>query len=109
MPFHDGPVPLRPLVKAHPETGRNSLLIGRHAHNIPGMDKAESETLLQQLVDFACQPPRTYHHRWSAGDAVIWDNRCLLHRALPWNMQESRVMWHSRIAGDPQSEAALVQ
>ena len=36
--FHDGPVPLRPLVKVHPETGRKSLVIGRHAHNIPGMD-----------------------------------------------------------------------
>ena len=107
--FHDGPVPLRPLVKAHPETGRKSLLIGRHAHNIPGMDKAESEILLQQLVDFACQPPRTYHHRWSAGDAVIWDNRCLLHRAMPWNMREPRIMWHSRIAGDSASEAALAQ
>ncbi len=50
--FHDGPVPLRPLVKVHPETGRKSLLIGRHAHNIPGMDLAESERFLQELVDF---------------------------------------------------------
>ena len=37
--FHDGPVPLRPLVKVHPETGRKSLVIGRHAHNIPNMDR----------------------------------------------------------------------
>ncbi len=105
--FHDGPVPLRSLVKVHPETGRKSLLIGRHAHNIPGMDPAESERLLQQLVDFACQPPRVYHHDWKAGDAVIWDNRCLLHQATPWDMSEPRVMWHSRIAGDATSEAAL--
>jgi alpha-ketoglutarate-dependent taurine dioxygenase len=105
--FHDGPVPLRPLVKTHPETGRKSLLIGRHAHNIPGMDKAESERLLDGLVAFACQPPRTYHHAWEPGDAVIWDNRCLLHQATPWDMTQKRVMWHSRIAGDPQSEAAL--
>jgi alpha-ketoglutarate-dependent taurine dioxygenase len=105
--FHDGPVPLRPLVKVHPETGRKSLVIGRHAHNIPGMEVAESERLLQQLVDFACQPPRVYHHDWKSGDAVIWDNRCLLHQATPWDMSEPRVMWHSRIAGDPVSEAAL--
>ncbi len=98
--FHDGPVPLRPLVKVHPETGRKSLVIGRHAHNIPGMEVAESERLLQQLVDFACQPPRVYHHDWKSGDAVIWDNRCLLHQATPWDMSEPRVMWHSRIAGD---------
>jgi alpha-ketoglutarate-dependent taurine dioxygenase len=105
--FHDGPVPRRPLVKTHPETGRKSLLIGRHAHNIPGMDQAESERLLQDLVDFACQPPRIYHHAWTPGDAVIWDNRCLLHQATPWDMTKPRVMWHSRIAGDPVSEAAL--
>ena len=79
--FHDGPVPLRPLVKVHPETGRKSLVIGRHAHNIPNMDSAESERFLQELVDFACRPPRIYHHKWTAGDAVVWDNRCLLHQA----------------------------
>jgi alpha-ketoglutarate-dependent taurine dioxygenase len=105
--LHDGPVPLRPLVKTHPETGRKSLLIGRHAHNVPGMDKAESERFLEGLVEFACQPPRLYHHDWSAGDAVVWDNRCLLHQATPWDMTQPRVMWHSRIAGDPVSEAAL--
>jgi alpha-ketoglutarate-dependent taurine dioxygenase len=105
--FHDGPVPLRPLVKVHPETGRRSLLIGRHAYGIPGLDPAESERLLQELVDFACRPPRVYHHDWSPGDAVVWDNRCLLHQATPWDMTERRIMWHSRIAGDPASESAL--
>ena len=105
--FHDGPVPLRPLVKVHPETGRKSLVIGRHAHNIPNMDAAESERFLQDLVDFACRPPRVYHHHWMPGDAVVWDNRCLLHQATPWDMTKPRVMWHSRIAGDPISESAL--
>jgi alpha-ketoglutarate-dependent taurine dioxygenase len=103
--FHDGPVPLRPLVKIHPETGRKSLIIGRHAHNIPGMSEAESEQFLDALVEFACQPPRTYHHDWKVGDTVVWDNRCLLHRATPWDMNQPRVMWHSRLAGDPLSEA----
>lgn len=107
--FHDGPVPLRPLVKTHPDTGRKSLLIGRHAHAIPGMDPAESERFLDSLIEFACQAPRVYHHDWAPGDTVIWDNRCLLHRATPWDMTEPRVMWHSRLAGDPVSEAALAR
>jgi len=107
--FHDGPVPLRPLVKTHPDTGRKSLLIGRHAHAIPGMDPAESERFLDSLIEFACQAPRVYHHDWAPGDTVIWDNRCLLHRATPWDMTEPRVMWHSRLAGDPASEAALAR
>jgi alpha-ketoglutarate-dependent taurine dioxygenase len=104
--YHDGPVPLRPLVKTHPETGRRSLLIGRHAHNIPGMDLDESERLLEGLVEFACRPPRIYHHSWKEGETVVWDNRCLMHRATPWNMKQKRLMWHNRIAGDPVSEAA---
>ena len=102
-----GPVPLRPLVKTHPETGRKSILIGRHAHNIPGMDQSESERFLEGLVAFECQPPRTYHHDWTPCDAVLWDNRCLLHQATPWDMTQRRIMWHSRIAGDPRSEAAV--
>ena len=53
--FHELDPPLRPLVKAHPETGRPSLAIGRHAYGIPGMDPDESERLLQDLTDFTCQ------------------------------------------------------
>lgn len=105
--FHDGPVSIRPLVKTHPETGAKNLLVGRHAYDIIGMDPTESKKLLADLVDFACQAPRTYHHDWAPGDVVIWDNRRLMHRATPWNFQQARRMWHSRIAGDPVSEAAL--
>ena len=106
--FHDGPVPLRPLVKVHPETGRKNLVIGRHAHNIPGMDERDSERFLQELADFATgDPSRVYHHDWRAGDSLLWDNRRLMHRATPWDYTQRRVMWHSRLAGDPVSEAAL--
>ena len=104
--FHNQDPPLRPLVKTHPETGQPTLAVGRHAYGIPGLDEAASETLLQELVDFACQPPRVYQHNWTPGDAVIWDNRCLLHRSCTWDMSEPRVMFHSRIAGDPESEFA---
>lgn len=107
--FHDGPVPLRPLVKTHPETGRKNLVIGRHAHNIPGLDRKESERFLQELADFATQKPRVYHHDWRSGDAVLWDNRRLMHQATPWDMTQRRIMWHTRLAGDPVSEAALPQ
>lgn len=101
-------IPLRSLMKLHPETQQPSLAVGRHAFGIPGLDAAESETLLDQLIDFAtADEARVYQHQWRAGDAVIWDNRCLMHRACDWNFSEPRVMLHSRIAGDPNSEAAL--
>ena len=107
--FHDGPVSVRPLVKTHPETGEKNLLIGRHAYNVIGMSSAESEKLLQQLVDFSCQHPRIYHHEWKPGETVVWDNRRLMHQATPWPMNERRIMWHSRIAGNSQSELALTK
>lgn len=104
--FHELDPPLRPIVKVHPETGRRSLVIGRHAYGIPGMDREESDKLLADLVDFACQPPRVYHHTWTPGDAVVWDNRTLLHQACPWDMREPRIMYHARIKGSPESEFA---
>lgn len=100
--------PLRPLVKLHPETGRASLLIGRHAHAIPGLAPEVSERFLEDLVAWACQPPRVVEHQWAAGDVVVWDNRCLLHRAEPWDFTLPRVMWHSRLAGRPETEAAAL-
>ena len=99
--------PLRPLVKTHPATGRPALYIGRHAYGIPGLDPEESRRLLADLVDFACQPPRVHTHRWQPGDVVIWDNRCVLHRARPWSLDEPRVMHHTRVNGDPATESAL--
>ncbi len=98
--------PLRPLAKIHPETGRKCLAVGRHAFGIPGLGEDESERLLEDLAAFATQPPRVYHHKWAPGDAVVWDNRALMHRACPWDMTKPRVMYHSRIAGDPASEFA---
>ena len=105
--FHDEPPPLRPIVKVHPETGRPSILIGRHAYGIPGLTTDASERLLDELLELACQSPRIHRHHWRPGDVVLWDNRCLLHRGLPWDMNEPRVMLHSRIAGDPRSEGGI--
>ena len=42
---------MHPVVRVHPETGRPNLLIGRHAHNIVGMDPDESTALIDELND----------------------------------------------------------
>ena len=104
--YHTRGAPLRPLVKTHPVTGRKSLFIGRHAYRIPGLDDDDARALLDDLVDFACRAPRTLTHRWRAGDVVIWDNRCVLHRARPYDFSEPRILRHVRVAGDPASELA---
>ena len=103
--YHDED-PLRPLVKVHPMTGRKSLFIGRHAYGIPGETEESSKHLLDWLLTFACQPPRLHTHRWQPGDVVVWDNRCVLHRARPYDADEPRVMVHTRVSGDPATEGA---
>ncbi len=109
--YHGGEPPRRPLVKVHPDTGRPNLCIGRHAHAVIGpgdqaLDPAESERLLDELVDLTARPPRVHFHHWTVGDVIVWDNRRLLHRAVPFDMTEPRRMWHTRIAGDPSTERA---
>ena len=104
--FDTEDLPLRPLVRAHPVTGRRSLFIGRHAHAIPGLEPDESEALLSSLLASACRPPRVHRHRWSSGDIAVWDNRCVLHRACEYDYSQPRVMKHTRIAGDESDRAA---
>lgn len=104
--FFDGEPPLRPLVKHHPVTGRPALYIGRHAGKIPGLGDEEAETLLNELLAFTCQPPRLFTQVWQPGDLVVWDNRCVLHRARPYDYREERVMMHTRIRGERASESA---
>lgn len=100
-------IPLRPLVKIHPVTQRPALFIGRHAYGIPGLSEGESEALLTKLTAFACQSPRVFAHSWRPGDVVMWDNRCVLHRARPYDYSKPRIMRHVRVAGDPRTEAGI--
>ena len=89
-----------PLLRVHPATGRKSLFVGRHASHILGEDEEASRQLLRDLTKEACQPPRTWRHRWQPGDIAIWDNRCVLHRGRPWPAGQARVMARSTVAGD---------
>ena len=93
-------------MKTHPETGRKSLYTGRHAYGIPGLPEQASKELLQRLLEDACQPPRIYTHRWTPGDLVVWDNRCLMHRACPYDHSHARVLRGTRVSGDPATELA---
>jgi alpha-ketoglutarate-dependent taurine dioxygenase len=95
-----------PLVRRHPATGRLSLFIGRHACAIDGMDHGDAQALLAKLLEDACQPPRVYVHNWTVGDVVMWDNRCMLHQARPWDISERRMLRHVRIAGPGWASAA---
>ena len=89
-----------PVVRTHPETGRKSLYIGRHASHVVGEDVAASRELLETLCEEACRPPRVFSHRWTAGDLVMWDNRCVLHRGRPYPPDQPREMRRTTVAGE---------
>jgi alpha-ketoglutarate-dependent taurine dioxygenase len=79
--LHESPPVDHPLVRTHPETGAKALYLGNHASHILGMPEPEGRALLDELLAHTTTPEFVYAHRWRNGDLVIWDNRCLLHRA----------------------------
>ena len=72
------------IVQTHPTSGRKTLYLASHASHIVGMPLDEGRALLKELTEFATQPHFVYRHRWTKGDVVIWDNRCTMHRATPF-------------------------
>lgn len=87
-----------PLVRTHPETGVKVLYIGNHASHILGIPEEEGEALLLELLEHATQPQFVYTHHWHDGDLVMWDNRCLLHRALAnYEMAKHRRVLHRTV------------
>jgi alpha-ketoglutarate-dependent taurine dioxygenase len=87
-----------PLVRTHPETGAKTLYIGNHASHVLGVSDAVSEALLSELLEHATQPQFVYTHNWQDRDLVIWDNRCLLHRALAnYEMAKHRRVLHRTV------------
>jgi alpha-ketoglutarate-dependent taurine dioxygenase len=81
-------------------TGRKSLVIGCHAAHIEGMDHAEGEKLLDELLAWATQPKFMYRHEWTPGDMLIWDNTGVLHRAEPYPVESGRVMHRTTLVGE---------
>lgn len=69
-----------PLVRRMPN-GRKALYVGAHASHVVELPLDEGRELLQSLYERAIAPRYVYSHAWQAGDLVIWDNRCTLHRA----------------------------
>lgn len=78
------PPALHPLVRTIAGSGRRALFIAAHVSRIVGWPEYESRELLDELMEFATRPQFVYAHQWRAGDLVIWDNRCTMHRATPF-------------------------
>ena len=87
-----------PLICTHPETRRRALYLGRRRNAyINGLPLPESESLLDQLWEYATRPALAWGHKWRPGDLVLWDNRCTMHRRDSFDAAARRVMHRTQI------------
>ena len=101
------PVP-HPLVRANPVNGRRALFLGAHASHVVGRSIADGRAFLKDLLDHVTQPRFCYRHEWREGDLVVWDNRCVLHRATPYDTTRyKRLMQRTTVSGDPAEPATV--
>jgi taurine dioxygenase len=90
-----------PVVRTHPDSGRRCLFLGDHAEYIEDEDYGKGRELIETVNRLAVRPENVYRHRWQPGDLLIWDNRCLMHRATAYDTtRERRVMRRCTILGD---------
>jgi len=75
---------IHPLVRTLPRSNRKSLYVASHASRIIDWPIPEGRLLLRDLIEHATQRQFVYRHSWRVGDLVIWDNRCTMHRATPF-------------------------
>ncbi len=82
---------VRPLVRAHPLTGRPGLYFGNQVTiGIVGWDQNEAKAFIRDLTKHACQLGFQYRHKWTAKDAVLWDNRRVIHAGTPYDVKNTR-------------------
>ena len=93
---------LHPLVRTHPESGRKSIYLNPiRIEGIVGMEERDALSLLDELLTHATQPQYEYRHQWREGDMVMWDNRCLLHKANgDYDMSQVRYLYRIMLKGD---------
>ena len=76
-----------PLVRTHPLTGRKALYFGSKVTiGIEGWPAGDADAYLTALEAGATQDAFRYSHKWARGDAVLWDNRRVLHAGTPFDM-----------------------
>ena len=94
----DAPRTAQPVALVHPETGRAALYVNRvWTTGFEDMSEEESRPLLDYLYAHAVEPPFTYRHRWTVGDLLMWDNRCVQHYAIDDYGTQTRVMHRATI------------
>lgn len=84
-----------PLVRAHPLTGRRALYFGAKVSiGVVGWEEPAALDFVRDLTAHACRPAFQYRHKWSVGDAVLWDNRRMLHAGTHYEIERDTRLMH---------------
>jgi len=98
---YDFPPSVHPLVITQQETGRKVLKLSpMHSRYILGMDKAESDELLEELAVHLTDPKYAYYHKWQKDDLLVWDNWRVIHSANGIHPDDTRIAQRTTIVGD---------
>ena len=82
--------------------GREAVFLGAHASHIEGLPVEEGRAFLKELLDHVTHPDFCYRHERREGNLIIWDNRCVLHRATPYDTtRHKRLMQRTTVSGNP--------
>jgi taurine dioxygenase len=79
---------IHPMIRTHPADGRKALWVSTGTvKGVVGMPNPEGLQLIEKLVAFATEPRFVHTHKWRAGDVLVWDNRCTLHRGTAFDLE----------------------
>lgn len=90
--FNKWPSQRWPAVWSNPVNGREALYIASHVYQVEGMNALEGDALIDELIDFCTQPQFVYSHNWTVDDVLMWDQRAILHRGMPWPYDQPRTL-----------------
>ena len=90
-----------PVFVTHPETGRKAVYVDRlMTEAIVGLEKSDSDAVLDDLFDHSEQDEFVYEHVWRKGDLLLWDNLSSMHARRDFPSNERRLMWRTTVEGD---------
>ncbi|KZE98183.1 MULTISPECIES: TauD/TfdA dioxygenase family protein [unclassified Rhodococcus (in: high G+C Gram-positive bacteria)] len=89
-----------PLFAVHPVTGRTALALSAPARcvAISGMSTEEAQETVRYLFEHSTRETNVMRHAWAPEDVVMWDNRCVMHRADHSGVVGNRVMHRGMVA-----------
>lgn len=92
---------MHPVVRTHPFTGRKCLfVIEGECTGILDMPDEEALPLLSELARHCVKPEFQYHHKWQAGDVLMWDNCTVQHMARKdYGLPLRRLMHRTAVQG----------